>query len=131
MKVLKKALKITGITLLILILLAFLIPVVFKKQVQALVKKEINKSLDATVEFSDVKLSIFRHFPKVGILVKDLVIINPNGFSNDTLVVAEKLDASAGLFSILKGKDIKVSSVHFISPRIKALRDQRWLPVFP
>jgi uncharacterized protein involved in outer membrane biogenesis len=123
MKVLKTALKITGITLLVLLLLAFIVPVVFKKQVQALVKKEINKSLDATVEFSDVKLSLFRHFPKVGILVKDLVIINPNGFANDTLVVTEKVDASAGLFSILKGKDIKVSSLHFTSPRIHALVD--------
>jgi hypothetical protein len=35
----KKTLRITGITLLVLIVLAFLIPVVFKKQILALVKK--------------------------------------------------------------------------------------------
>ena len=43
MKLLKKILKITGISFLVLILLAFTIPIIFKKQVQAIVKKEINK----------------------------------------------------------------------------------------
>jgi hypothetical protein len=117
----KKVLKITGITLLVLIALAFIIPVVFKKQIQALVKKEINKSLDAKVDFSDVKLSLFRHFPKVGIVIEDLTIIGLNEFAGDTLIAAKKIDAAAGLFSVLKGKDIKVSGVTIESPRIHAL----------
>jgi hypothetical protein len=117
----KKVLKITGITLVVLIALAFIIPVVFKKQIQALVKKEINKSLNAKVDFSDVKLSLFRHFPKVGIVIEDLTIIGLNEFAGDTLIAAKKLDASAGLFSVLKGKDIKVSGVTIESPRIHAL----------
>jgi uncharacterized protein involved in outer membrane biogenesis len=40
MRRLKKILKISGITLAILIGLLFIIPIVFKKQVQALVKKK-------------------------------------------------------------------------------------------
>lgn len=117
----KKFLKITGITLLVLLALAFIIPVVFKKQIQALVKKEINKSLDATVDFSDVKLSLFRHFPKAGIVIKDLVIVGKGEFAGDTLLAAKSLDGSAGLFSVLKGKDIKVSGITIESPRIHAL----------
>jgi AsmA-like C-terminal region len=117
----KKVLKITGISLLVLIALAFIIPVVFKTQIQALVKKEINKSLDAKVDFSDVKLSLFRHFPKVGIVIEDLTIIGVNEFAGDTLIAAKKIDAAAGLFSVLKGKDIKVSGVTIESPRIHAL----------
>ena len=75
MKILKTTLKIAGITLLSLILLAFIVPVVFKKQVQALVKKEINKQLKANVDFTDAKLSLFRHFPKATITVKGLTIV--------------------------------------------------------
>lgn len=116
----KKFFKIFGITLLILLALAFIIPVVFKKQIQALVKKEINKSLDATVDFSDVKLSLFRHFPKVGIVIKDLVIIGKDEFAGDTLIAAKSIDGSAGLFSVLKGKNIKVSDIIIESPRIHA-----------
>ena len=117
----KKVLKITGITLVVLIALAFIIPVVFKKQIQALVKKEINKSINAKVEFSDVKLSLFRHFPRVGIIITDLSIVGINEFSSDTLIAAKKVDAAAGLFSVLKGKDIKVSGITIESPRIHAL----------
>ena len=117
----KKALKITGITLLILIALAFIIPVVFKKQIQALVKKEINKSLNAKVDFTNVKLSLFKHFPKVGIVIENLSIVGQGEFASDTLLAAKKIDASAGLFSVLKGKDIKVSGVTIESPRIHAL----------
>ncbi|MDZ4793777.1 MAG: AsmA-like C-terminal region-containing protein [Bacteroidota bacterium] len=117
----KKALKITCISFLVLIALAFIIPVVFKKQIQALVKREINKSIDAKVDFSDVKLSLFRHFPRVGIIIKDLTIIGSNEFAGDTLIATKQLDAAAGLFSVLKGKDIKVSGVTLESPRIHVL----------
>ena len=117
----KKILKITGITLLALLILAFLIPIIFKKQVRALVKKEINKSINAKVDFSDVSLSVFRHFPRIGIVIKDLSIVGLDEFAGDTLIATKKVDASAGLFSILKGKDVKVSSVTLESPRIHAL----------
>ncbi|MFZ1263342.1 MAG: AsmA-like C-terminal region-containing protein [Chitinophagaceae bacterium] len=117
----KKALKITGVTLVTLIALAFLIPVVFKKQVQAFVKREINKNLNATIDFSDVKLSLFRHFPKATITIKGLSIVGKDVFSKDTLLSAEKIDLTAGLFSVLKGKDIKVTGAYFQSPRIQVL----------
>ncbi|HEV7783536.1 MAG TPA: AsmA-like C-terminal region-containing protein [Chitinophagaceae bacterium] len=117
----KKVLKITGITLLVLLVLASLIPVVFKKQIKALVKREINKSLTAKVDFSDVKLSLFRHFPRVGIVIKDLTIVGQDEFAGDTLISVKRADASAGLFSVLRGKNIKVSGVRFDSPRIHAL----------
>lgn len=117
----KKALKITGLTVLTLIALAFLIPVVFKKQVQALVKKEINKSLNAKIDFTDVKLSLFRHFPKATITIKGLTIVGKDVFASDTLIASEKIDITAGLFSVLKGKDIKVHGAYFQSPRIHIL----------
>ena len=117
----KKILKITGITLLILILLAFLIPVIFKKQITELVKKEINKSLIAKVDFKDVSLSLFRHFPKVSISLDDLTVVGTNEFAKDTLISAKEFGASVSLISAIKGKDIKVSGVYVKSPRIHAL----------
>lgn len=124
MKRFKKILKIAGISLVTIILLLLLIPVVFKKQVQALVKREINKQLNATVDFKDVKLSLLRHFPKATITIKGLTIVGKGEFSNDTLLAAEKLDATAGLFSVLKGKDIKVYGLYASNPRIHLLVNQ-------
>ncbi len=120
----KKALKITGFTFITIIALAFLIPVVFKKQVQALVKREINKQLNASVDFKDVKLSLFKHFPKATISIKGLTIIGKGEYAKDTLIAAEKIDVTAGLFSVLKGKDIKVQGIYAQSPRIHLLMNQ-------
>lgn len=120
-KVIKKILKITGIVLLVLIAAAFIIPIAFKKQITSLVKKEINKNLTATVEFKDVSLSLFRHFPKVSISLDELSVTGTNEFAGDTLVSAANIDVSANLISVIKGKDIKVSGIYLESPRIHAL----------
>ncbi len=120
----KKILKITGLTLLVLIILAFTIPVVFKKQVQSLVKREINKQLNAHIDFRDVHLSLFRHFPKVTIRIKGIQITGKTSFAKDTLLAAENVDITAGLFSVLRGKDIKVHGFYMRSPRIHLLVDK-------
>ncbi|MEP7372525.1 MAG: AsmA-like C-terminal region-containing protein [Chitinophagaceae bacterium] len=117
----KKALKITALVLVILMAVAFAIPIIFKKQIAELVKKEINKSLTAKVDFSDVSLSLFRHFPKVSISLENLSVIGTNEFAKDTLIAASSVDASVNLISVIKGKDIKVSGVFLQSPRIHAL----------
>jgi hypothetical protein len=120
-KILRKTLKITGITLLVLIIAAFLIPIIFKKQITSLVKKEINKSLTAKVDFKDVSLSLFRHFPKISISLNDLSVVGTGEFAEDTLIATKTLDASVNLISAIKGKDIKVYGVFLESPRIHAL----------
>jgi hypothetical protein len=121
MKRSKKVLKITGITFLVLILISILIPVLFKNQITSLVKNEINKSLDAKVDFATVSLSLFRHFPKISIRLKDLSITGLHEFEGDTLFYAEKTDASANLWSVLRGKNIKVAGLFITSPRVNLL----------
>src|ERR1044072_8563810 len=116
----KKVLKISGIILLVLLIASFIVPIVFKKQIAALVKKEINKNLTAKVDFKDVSLSLFRHFPKVSISLDNLSIVGTDEFVGDTLISAETLDASVNLINAIKGKDIKVYGVFLESPRIHA-----------
>lgn len=120
-KIIKKILRITGFTLLALVVLAFTIPLVFKKQITRLVKSEINKSINAKVDFTDVSLSLFRRFPKVSIQLEDLSVVGINEFLNDTLLYTKQADASANLFSVLKGKDINVFGLFMESPVINAL----------
>ncbi|MGH2552068.1 MAG: AsmA family protein, partial [Chitinophagaceae bacterium] len=124
LKLIKKTLKISVIIILTLILLAFIVPVVFKKQVQALVKKEINKQLNAKVDFKDIKLSLFRHFPKATIRIKGLSIAGTDFFAKDTLIAADNIDVTSGLYSILNGKDIKVYGIYAQSPSIHLLNNK-------
>ena len=121
MKILKKTLKILGITLIVLIALAFIIPIVFKKQITNLVKKEINNGLTAKVDFRDVSLSLFRHFPKVSIRLEDLSVVGTEFYAKDTLLSTKSFDASVNLMSVIKGDNIKVSGIYLESPRIHAL----------
>ncbi len=120
-KVVKRVLKVTGIIIIVILAAAVIIPIAFKKQITQLVKTEINKNLEAKVDFSDVSLSLFRHFPKVSIALNDLTIIGTKEFASDTLIATKSLDASVNLISVIKGKDIKVSGVFLESPRIHAI----------
>jgi len=117
----KKTVKISGISLLALICLAFAAPFVFKSQITSLVKKQINKSVNAKVDFSDVSLSLFRHFPRVTISLKDVSIVGKNDFVADTLMSVKSLGASANLLSVIKGQDINIYRVFLESPSIHSL----------
>ena len=118
---LKKVLKITGITLLLLIIIAFVTPYLFKNQIVTLVKKEVNKKINAKVDFKDVDISFFRHFPKVAVALTDLQITGNSTFSADTLVAAKRIDAALNIMSVISGKDMTIYSVYIESPRIHAI----------
>ena len=118
---LKKIFKITGIVLLVLIGVAFAAPYLFKNQIIQKVKKEINKNLNANVDFKDVDISFFRQFPKVAIALDSLRITGKDVFANDTLFVAERVDAALNIMSVIKGKDMKIYSIFIASPRIHAI----------
>ncbi len=117
----KKVLKITGITLLSLLLVAFLIPFLFKGKIVAFVKKEINSSLQAKVDFTDVDLSLFRRFPRLSIRLENLYVAGVNEFEGDTLLSAPSVDAAVNLFSLFDTEDMKLYAFHLDKPSIRAL----------
>jgi AsmA-like C-terminal region len=121
MKRFKKIIKIFFISLLVLIAIAFAAPYLFKSQIVAFVKKEINNKLTAKVDFKDVDISFFRHFPKVAVGLDKLQVIGTGSFAEDTLLSAERIDAAVNIMSIIKGKNMTIYSVFAESPRIHAI----------
>lgn len=121
MKKLKKTLKITGIVLLVLVGFLFAAPYLFKSQIVSFVKKQINNSLNAKVDFKDVDLSFFRHFPKVAVALDQLQVVGVNEFSEDTLIAAKRIDAAVNIMSVIKGENMNIYSVEIEEPRIHAL----------
>lgn len=117
----KKFFKYASIIILSLIVIAFSIPFLFKGKIVTLVKAEINKNLEAKVEFKDVSISLFRHFPKLSIGLEDISVSGTPEFEKDTLLSAKRIDASVNLWSAISGSDIKVHGVFLQSPRIHAL----------
>ncbi|WP_315815965.1 AsmA family protein [Paraflavitalea speifideaquila] len=118
---LKKILKITGITLLVLLVILFTAPFIFKGKILRIAKEQINKNINAKADFKDLSLSFFRHFPRVSVALEDLQVIGLGEFSKDTLISAKEIDVAVNLFSVFSAKDMKVYSINIDEPRIHAL----------
>ena len=121
MKKFKKILKITGITLFLLIGILFAAPFIFEKQILNLVKSEVNKTLNAKTDFSDVDISFFRSFPKVSVVLEELQIIGLHEFAADTLIHARRIDLALDIMSVIRQKDMKIYSIVIDEPRIHAI----------
>lgn len=102
---LKKTLKITGIVFLSILLLLIATPFLFKSQLKDLLRKEINKNINATVEFSDLNLSLLRSFPQATVVLKDLSVINKTPFEGDTLAISQELLLKMSVRELFKGSD--------------------------
>lgn len=102
---LKKILKWTGITLVVLLIVLFTAPFIFKDKIKEMVAKTINENLDATVAFEDVDLSLFRQFPQADVKITKLSIINKAPFVGDTLFYTDDLNLRMSVKELFKGSD--------------------------
>ena len=87
----------------------------------AIAKKEINTNLNAQVDFKDVDISFFRHFPHVAAGLENLQIIGTGDFSKDTLLSAKKIDAALNFMSLFGDAEMKIYSITVDKPRIHAM----------
>lgn len=118
---LKKIAKITGISLAVILLILFVAPFIFKGKIIAIAKEQINKNLNAQVDFKDLSLSFFRHFPRVSVALEELQVIGTDVFAKDTLISAKEIDVAVNLFSVIGGKNMKIYSVNIDEPRIHVI----------
>ncbi|WP_456439537.1 AsmA family protein [Psychroserpens sp.] len=98
----KKALKIIGISILIISLLLLAIPFAFQSQIKDMVKRFINENVNAQVEFSDVSLSLIRSFPQAHVQVEDLVITNFKPFEGETFITSKNIAFTMSVNELFK-----------------------------
>ena len=101
----KKILKITGITILLIVATLFAIPYFFKDQINAKILESINENVDAKVNFSTADLSLFKSFPQANVTIEKLSIINKAPFEGDTLVYLGELNLKMSIKELFKGKE--------------------------
>ena len=80
----KILLKILAALVVIIIALIFILPAIYKSEIITLTKMELNKNVNATVDFDDIDLSLFSSFPDFNISIYGLNIVGKNEFENDT-----------------------------------------------
>lgn len=118
---LRKFLKIVLIVFVVLVAAAVAIPYFFKDKIMAIVKTELNKQLNAKVDFKDVDISLIRHFPRLAVGLEELQIINVAPFEGDTLLAVKKIDAALNLMSVIKGDKMTIYNVTLDQPRVNAI----------
>jgi hypothetical protein len=114
----RRILKWTGITFLLLLITAIILPFIFKDKIIQFAKDEINKNVNAKVSFGDFDLSFISTFPDFRLTIKDVKVIGVNEFAKDTLANLPELKLNLDLMSVISGSQYKINSIYLDKPRI-------------
>ncbi len=118
---LRRILKWTGISFLVLILLIIVAPFLFKKQIIQFVKDTANEQLNAKVNFGEFDLTLISSFPDFTFSIDSVSVANIGEFEGDTLLFAKNLTLGLNLMSVIKGEQYKINTISINQPRIHAL----------
>lgn len=121
----KTIFKILGILIVVLILLAFLLPILFKGKLVEIAKEEINKNIKAKVDFTDFNLSLIKSFPNFNLGIEGLIITGLDVFEDDTLANIGAIDITLDLMSVISGNTYELKRIAITNPdiRVKVLED--------
>lgn len=117
----KKALKIAGITVGVILILLLVLPFAFQGKIEKIVKQEGNKMLNAQFDFSALDISLLRNFPSASVTLEDFYLKGTGAFENDTLIQAGELTAAVNLFSLFGDSGYDISKIIIEDTKVKAI----------
>lgn len=116
----KKVLIGVGIFLVVLVGAVVAIPFLFKDKINARVKLEINKQLNAKVDYGDFGLSLIKSFPNFSFSLDDLSVVGVGEFEGDTLAYIPNFNFTIDLMTVIKGEQYKVLALNVSDPVVNA-----------
>ena len=96
-KWIKKTLKITGISLLSVMLILFIVPYLFPSTISNKIKELAKTSVNGELNFSSARFSFFSHFPALTLNLNDFVLKGSAPFQKDTLISAKQVSFGVNL----------------------------------
>jgi len=117
----KKILIIIGVVVAVLLAALIAIPVFFKDAILDKTKTEINKNINANVEFGELKLSVFRNFPKVTVVVEDVVVTGKDDFQQDTLLNMKSAGLKMSLLSLFNAENRSIEEIELLKPQLNLM----------
>ncbi len=115
----KKIFIVIGIVVALLVATMAAIPLFFKQTLLEKTKIVINKHVNAEVEFADLKLSLFKSFPKVSLELVDVQVVGKGEFANDTLFAAPSLRTKTPLRQLFGKGNIGIEEILIKRPVLK------------
>jgi hypothetical protein len=110
----------TGALLGLVLVLLLVLPMIFKKDIEAIIKKQINENINAQVNFGDLDLTFFRHFPSLSVSLSDLTVVGVDVFKEDTLAAIKRFDLVVNPWGVITGSGVEVRRIYVAQPHIFA-----------
>nr|WP_299000641.1 AsmA-like C-terminal region-containing protein [uncultured Allomuricauda sp.] len=105
----KKLLKITGITLVVLIALVVALPFFLQGKIADILKNKVNNSINATLDFEEANLSLVKSFPNAHVSLKGITLTNHAPFEGDTLFASGEVELKMAISELFKGTEDPIS----------------------
>src|SRR5512140_1859602 len=103
-------------------------PLLFRDRIAQRAKLEVNRNVNARVDWRDVGLSFFRSFPHLTFTLDDLTAVGTGRFENDTLASIRHLrvvlDLASVLGNVMSGKPLVIRAVELDHPRLALIQLQ-------
>ncbi|QNK63843.1 AsmA family protein [Pedobacter sp. PAMC26386] len=120
----KKALKITGISIISLILLILLVPYIIPNTISKEIESRINQNINGKAEFESTSLSFFKHFPSLTLSLNNFTLKGSAPFEKETLIHAKQLSFRLNLSTIFS-KQVKIDQIFLDQANINIQVDEK------
>lgn len=107
-----KIAKYLGITFAVVLGLLFLTPIVFEDQIKDQIKKIANERLSAELNYSDVSVSFFRHFPSLTLTLDNLSLNGSAPYKNEKFITAKEVSFGINVASLIFSKSVKIDQIY-------------------
>lgn len=110
--VLLKIAKYLGITFAVILALLFLTPFIFADKIKEQIKKTANEKLSAELNYSDVSLSFFHHFPSLTLTLNDLSLNGSAPYKNEKFITAKEVSFGINVASLVFSKGVEIDQIY-------------------
>ena len=110
-KTIIKILKITGISIGIILLIMLLLPILFPNRISNEVKTFANDKLNGELNFKEANLSFFSHFPSLTLSLNQFSLKGSPPFKKETLISANEIAFGINLKSLIFDKKVTIDKI--------------------
>lgn len=122
----KKIAKWTGISFGILLLLAIIVPYIFKDEIKEMVQKEMKQQLLADIELKDFDLTFLSSFPHISARLEGLKVTGTDkNFKGVVLAEMESFEAKLNFWSVVGSDKMEIEGIVLNKPKfdVRVLKD--------
>ncbi|WP_417602658.1 AsmA-like C-terminal region-containing protein [Owenweeksia hongkongensis] len=107
----KRLFQVLGTLILLVVAAAIILPIVFKDEIIARAKEEMNKNLTATVDFKDIDISLFRSFPDFALTLEETTVDGKGIFEGTRLAEIGSFNVDLNLYSVISGNTYEIEGI--------------------